>query len=87
MPWNQTEELFKSTLKAANQSVVGNEAEAVKGPKIIDLGEAGSQEVWQNGAYSISKTIVKHGGTYSFPPSAKTLAPYALGRGSGVSQT
>lgn len=72
MPWNQTEELFRCTLKAANENILNNEAGANNGTKVIDLGEAGRQEVWQNGTRSISMTIAKHGGTYS-PPGIKVL--------------
>lgn len=55
MPWDQTEELFKATLRAATEEV---------GPKlkVVDLGEAGKQEVWRQGTRSISKLIAKHGG-------------------------
>ncbi|KAF1850561.1 alpha/beta-hydrolase [Cucurbitaria berberidis CBS 394.84] len=61
MPWNQTEELFKSTLKAASENGLNDEAGAINGPEVRDLGEAGRQEIWQNGSCSISKTIAKHG--------------------------
>ncbi|KAJ4354343.1 uncharacterized protein N0V89_006078 [Didymosphaeria variabile] len=55
MPWDQTEELFKSTLRAATEEV---------GPdvKVANLGEAGNQQVWRQGTRSISKLIAKHGG-------------------------
>ncbi|KAF1954383.1 alpha/beta-hydrolase [Byssothecium circinans] len=55
LPWNMTEELFASTLKAATGS-----AEQAK-VKIIDLAEAGRQEIWSDGNRSISKLIAKHG--------------------------
>ena len=55
MPWDQTEELFKSTLRAATEDV-GLDV------KVADLGEAGKQEVWRQGTRSISKLIAKHGG-------------------------
>ncbi|CAO2653542.1 Nn.00g029530.m01.CDS01 [Neocucurbitaria sp. VM-36] len=64
MPWNQTDELFKCTLEAANENASNNEVEAGKDRRVLDLGEAGRQEVWQNGSRSISMTIAKHGGTY-----------------------
>lgn len=54
MPWNQTEELFKSTLKAAAE-------EEIPKLKVIDLGEAGRQEAWTSGTRSITKLIAKHG--------------------------
>lgn len=58
MPWDQTEELFKTTLRAATEEV---------GPKfrVVDLGEAGKQEVWRQGPRSISKLIAKHGGEFN----------------------
>jgi abhydrolase domain-containing protein 12 len=59
MPWDQTEELFKTTLRAATEAVGPN-------VKVVDLGEAGKQEVWRQGARSISKLIAKHGGKW--PP-------------------
>jgi abhydrolase domain-containing protein 12 len=55
MPWNQTEELFASTLKSATNGV-----QPVL--KVVDLGEAGRQEIWRVGNRSISKLIAKHGG-------------------------
>lgn len=57
MPWDQTEELFKTTLRAATNEVGPN-------VKIADLGEAGKQEVWCQGTRSISKLIAKHGGKW-----------------------
>jgi abhydrolase domain-containing protein 12 len=55
MPWNQTEQLFASSLKSAT-----NGAQPVL--KTVDLGEAGRQDVWREGNKSISKLIAKHGG-------------------------
>jgi abhydrolase domain-containing protein 12 len=55
LPYNMSEELFTSTLKAAT-------GEGVPKLEIIDLGEAGRQEIWRDGARSISKLIAKHGG-------------------------
>ena len=55
MPWDQTEELFKSTMRAATEEM---DPEV----KTVDLGEAGKQEVWRQGSRSISKLIAKHGG-------------------------
>lgn len=66
MPWNQTEELFKSTLKAAIAAAPPNDNMS-KDPKVIDLGEAGSQEIWQSGSMCIQKTIAKHGGKRLYP--------------------
>lgn len=55
MPWSQSEKLFASTLRAATD-------EAGIKIRVVDLGEAGKQEVWRHGARSISKLIAKHGG-------------------------
>lgn len=57
MPWDQTEELFKTTLRAATDDVGPN-------LEIVDLGEAGKQVVWRQGTRSISKLIAKHGGKW-----------------------
>jgi pimeloyl-ACP methyl ester carboxylesterase len=65
MPWNQTEELFKSTIRAAAEGSPENEA-INKQLRVIDLGEAGRQEVWKFEGISISKLIAKHGGTRPF---------------------
>ncbi|CAI6229706.1 unnamed protein product [Periconia digitata] len=54
MPWRQTEQLFASTLQAAT-------SDAVPDVRTIDLGEAGKQEIWEEGGKSISKLIAKHG--------------------------
>ncbi|KAH3911631.1 hypothetical protein HBI56_141300 [Parastagonospora nodorum] len=61
MPWVETESLFKSTLQAAVEgaSPYGG---IPKDLKVVDLGEAGRQEVWQCGTRCIQKTIAKHGG-------------------------
>jgi hypothetical protein len=76
MPWVETEALFKSTLKAAIETT-----SLVDSPptdlKVVDLGEAGRQEVWQSGSKCIQKTIAKHGGKRSpaqIP--AAWLSPY-----------
>ncbi|KAF2108853.1 Alpha/Beta hydrolase protein [Lophiotrema nucula] len=61
MPWNMTQQLFQSTLKAAMLDDV-SELEAAEKVRTIDLGEAGKQEIWKSGAVSISKLIAKHGG-------------------------
>jgi abhydrolase domain-containing protein 12 len=58
MPWDQTEDLFRTTLRAATEEVGPN-------VKVVDLGEAGKQEVWRQGTRSISKLIAKHGGKWS----------------------
>ncbi|KAJ4317624.1 hypothetical protein N0V94_004848 [Neodidymelliopsis sp. IMI 364377] len=86
MPWNQTEELFKSTLQAATGSPYSDDdAWSAPTPKheAVDLGEAGSREIWEVGAARIEKLIAKHGGK-PFParykevctsrPKSKTLA-------------
>ncbi|KAF2678777.1 alpha/beta-hydrolase [Lentithecium fluviatile CBS 122367] len=54
MPWDQSEQLFASTLKSATEGVP---------PllKVVDLGEVGRQEIWRVGKRSISKLVAKHG--------------------------
>jgi pimeloyl-ACP methyl ester carboxylesterase len=74
MPWDQTEELFKAALRAVDEgSYVEQSGEEgtptrhralKKSSKIIDLGEAGRQEIWQSDNLSISKLIAKHGGEW-----------------------
>jgi len=61
MPWNHTEELFKSVLKVVMEGASSDD-EVPEKVKTIDLGEAGRQEVWRSGRTSISKLIAKHGG-------------------------
>ncbi|KAF1912733.1 Alpha/Beta hydrolase protein [Ampelomyces quisqualis] len=61
MPWAETEALFKSTLQAAIEVMSPNQG-IPKDLKVVDLGEAGRQEVWQCGSRCIQKTIAKHGG-------------------------
>lgn len=58
MPWDQTEQLFHSTLKSATDGMP---------PvlKTVDLGEAGKQEIWSDGARRVSKLVAKHGGVYT----------------------
>lgn len=64
MPWDQTEELFKSALHAATGPSVDDDAWSTPTPKheMVDLGEAGRQEIWEIGAARIEKLIAKHGG-------------------------
>ena len=61
MPWGETEALFKLTLAAAVETTSPRDG-APKDLKVVDLGEAGRQEVWQAGSKCIQKTIAKHGG-------------------------
>ncbi|KAH7385168.1 Alpha/Beta hydrolase protein [Phaeosphaeria sp. MPI-PUGE-AT-0046c] len=61
MPWGETEELFKLALQAAVETTSPRD-DVPKDLKVVDLGEAGRQEVWQAGAKCIQKTIAKHGG-------------------------
>ena len=61
MPWVETEELFRSTLKAAIDAAPPHDG-IPKDPHVVDLGEAGRKEVWRSGTKTISKTIAKHGG-------------------------
>ncbi|KAF2014234.1 alpha/beta-hydrolase [Aaosphaeria arxii CBS 175.79] len=61
MPYSHTEELFKATTRAVADDNPSDQ-EIDKRLKIIDLGEAGRQEVWKSSGISISKLIAKHGG-------------------------
>jgi abhydrolase domain-containing protein 12 len=61
MPWVETESLFKSTLQAAI-GASSRQDDMPREVKVVDLGEAGRQEVWQSGSRCIQKTIAKHGG-------------------------
>ncbi|KZM22720.1 Acylglycerol lipase [Ascochyta rabiei] len=61
MPWNQTEELFKSTLKAATGANVDGDAWSAPKHDTVDLGEAGRQEIWEKGNARIEKLVAKHG--------------------------
>jgi abhydrolase domain-containing protein 12 len=70
MPWVETEELFKSTMKAAIDATSPHD-DIPKDMQVVDLGEAGRQEVWRSGSRTIQKTIAKHGGE-CFP-----IRPYA----------
>ncbi|KAE8854258.1 hypothetical protein PTNB73_01431 [Pyrenophora teres f. teres] len=76
MPWHETEALFQSTLRAAKDASPGNDDDddLLKGIEIVDLGEAGRQEIWRSNSRSISKTIAKHGGHNT----SMTWAPVAL---------
>lgn len=67
MPWDQTEELFKSTLKAVTESSADDDAWNAPAPKYetVDLGEAGRHEIWETGSARIEKLIAKHGGKQS----------------------
>lgn len=67
MPWDMSQQLFQSTLKAAMVDDV-SELEAAEKVKTIDLGEAGKQDIWQSGSVSISKLIAKHGGEFFVGP-------------------
>jgi hypothetical protein len=64
MPWNQTEELYKSTIQAATEPSADDDAWSAPTPKhkAVDLGEAGRQEIWEIGSAHIEKLIAKHGG-------------------------
>lgn len=64
MPFNQTEELFRSTLQAATDPSADDDAWGTSTPKYeaVDLGEAGKQEIWETDATRIEKLIAKHGG-------------------------
>lgn len=73
MPWHETEALFHSTLRAAKDA--SPDDESFKEVEVVDLGKAGRREIWRSDSRSISKTIAKHGGTYthSASPQAQTL--------------
>lgn len=58
MPWVQTEALFEAVL-----GVVAGEGEPDL--KVVDLGEAGVQEVWEGDGKSVSKLIARHGGEWA----------------------
>jgi abhydrolase domain-containing protein 12 len=64
MPWDQTEKLFRSTVEAASGA---SRHEGAPVHRVIDLGEAGRQEIWKAGAVHIDKLIAKHGGKKSPP--------------------
>ncbi|KAF7447130.1 alpha/beta-hydrolase [Pyrenophora tritici-repentis] len=77
MPWHETEALFQSTLRAAKDTSPGNDSDGdgdLKDIEVVDLGEAGRQEIWRSNSCSISKTIAKHGGHNT----SMTWAPVAL---------
>ncbi|KAF2272008.1 alpha/beta-hydrolase [Westerdykella ornata] len=75
MPWDQSEELFSTAIRAAADAPASSTSHqrtsspsepapsslASKHLKCIDLGEAGRQEVWSSGKITISKLIAKHG--------------------------
>lgn len=67
MPWNQTEALCKSTVEAAGEPRADDDAWGELPPKyeVVDLGEAGKQEIWKIGTARIVKLIAKHGGKQS----------------------
>jgi abhydrolase domain-containing protein 12 len=71
MPWVETETLFKLTHNAALESISPFDG-VPKNLKVVDLGEAGRQEVWQFGSKCIQKTIAKHGGKRN-PPNACSM--------------
>ena len=64
MPWNQTEELCRSTVHAATEPGADDDAWSAPTPKYeaVDLGEAGKQEIWETQTTRIEKLIAKHGG-------------------------
>lgn len=69
MPWHETEALFQSTLRAAKDA--SPDDENFKAVEVVDLGEAGRREIWRSDSRSISKTIAKHGGTYTHSASPR----------------
>jgi hypothetical protein len=73
MPWAETEALFTSTLKAVVE-VTSLPDGPPENLKVVDLGEAGRQEVWQAGSKCIQKTIAKHGGKRARAPGPRTCS-------------
>ncbi|KAH9870942.1 hypothetical protein J1614_006514 [Plenodomus biglobosus] len=73
MPWHETEALFQSTIKAAKEASLPNNS-TEPDLQLINMGEAGRQEVWKRGSRCITKTIAKHGGHNS----SMTWSPVAL---------
>ncbi|KAF2127749.1 hypothetical protein P153DRAFT_54744 [Dothidotthia symphoricarpi CBS 119687] len=71
MPWNQTEELFRSTLAAATKATPDASHSNLKA---VDLGEAGRHETWVSDAIRVEKLVAKYGGHNTF----LTLAPISL---------
>ncbi|KAF2024241.1 alpha/beta-hydrolase [Setomelanomma holmii] len=76
MPFSETQRLFRSTLDAAIASSPNDNM--IKDLKVVDLGEAGSQQIWQSqsGSKSLQKTLAKHGGHNGmmlFAPLALTI--------------
>lgn len=67
MPWSQTEALCRSTVAAATEPSTDDDAWGELTPKyeVVDLGEAGTQHIWQIGAARIVKLVAKHGGKQS----------------------
>ncbi|KAJ4350651.1 hypothetical protein N0V95_004556 [Ascochyta clinopodiicola] len=61
MPWDQTEALFESTLRAASGANVDDDAWSAPKRETVDLGEAGRQEIWETGDARIEKLVAKHG--------------------------
>lgn len=59
MPWNQTEELFQSTIAAATKATPEDGQKRVQ---VVDMGEAGRQERWLSEAIRVEKLVAKHGG-------------------------
>lgn len=74
MPWSQTEELFASTVKAATEPSTDDDAWSAPTPRYeaVDLGEAGTQQIWETDTARIEKLIAKHGGK-STPPITKEV--------------
>ncbi|KAL6708088.1 hypothetical protein ACN47E_003522 [Coniothyrium glycines] len=88
MPWHETEALFVSTVEAARAVNLHSQDTGHKEPQMVDLGEAGWQEIWQSNAVRVSKTIAKHGGhntSMKWSPVALTILQ-VLGVGSAAPQ-
>lgn len=61
MPWDQTEALCRSTVEAAAEPRADDDGSTPR-YEVVDLGEAGRQEIWETGTARIVKLIAKHGG-------------------------
>jgi len=73
MPWLETETLFSSTIKAATETTRPDSSVELD-LRVVDMGEAGRQEIWRRGSHCITRVITKHGGH----DASMTWAPIAF---------
>jgi len=66
MPWLETETLFSSTIKAATETTRPDSSVELD-LRVVDMGEAGRQEIWRRGSHCITRVITKHGGMCPSP--------------------